>query len=116
MVNELIPGVYLHFKGKFYSVYGVVDDLVLYRALYGEMGLWVRPYEMFVEEKESGVPRFKFILASDPLPLMEVSDFRFGDVKVVGVATHSENRKPFLVCRNFEERFFLREIDLENMI
>ena len=116
MVNELIPGVYRHFKDKFYSVYGVVDDLVLYRALYGEMGLWVRPYEMFVGEKEPGVPRFKFSLAYDPLPLREVSDFRFGDVKVVGVATHSETRKPFLVCRDVEERFFLREIDLENRI
>jgi hypothetical protein len=61
------PGVYEHFKGSRYEVVGVARDsetaelVVVYRPLYGERGLWVRPLAMFVEHVErdgySG-PRF----------------------------------------------------------
>ena len=53
---ELTPGLYRHYKGNDYEVVAVVrhsetlEALVLYRALYGEGGLWVRPYAMFVED------------------------------------------------------------------
>ncbi len=66
----LKPGRYRHFKGKDYEVLGVArhsegqEDMVVYRPLYGESGLWVRPLSMFVEEVErDGVrrPRFRFI-------------------------------------------------------
>ncbi len=66
----LRPGRYRHFKGKDYEVLGVarhsegLEDMVVYRPLYGESGLWVRPLSMFVEEVErDGVrlPRFRFI-------------------------------------------------------
>ncbi|NNL11805.1 MAG: DUF1653 domain-containing protein, partial [Pseudomonadales bacterium] len=49
-VNELRAGIYQHYKGPRYRVYGVArhseteEILVMYRALYGEYGLWVRPY------------------------------------------------------------------------
>ncbi|HGM5496756.1 TPA: DUF1653 domain-containing protein, partial [Stenotrophomonas maltophilia] len=52
----LAPGRYRHFKGGEYEVLEIVrssetlEPLVLYRALYGEGGLWVRPYAMFVEQ------------------------------------------------------------------
>ena len=52
---ELAPGRYRHHKGGEYEVLGVVrhsetlEPLVLYRALYGQMGLWVRPAAMFSE-------------------------------------------------------------------
>lgn len=52
----LSPGRYRHYKGNEYEVLGVVrhsetlEPLVLYKALYGERGLWVRPYAMFVEK------------------------------------------------------------------
>ena len=49
------PGIYRHFKGQFYAVDNVAkhsetdEYYVVYRALYGERGLWVRPLEMFDE-------------------------------------------------------------------
>lgn len=51
----LAPGLYRHYKGNDYEVVGLcrhsetLETLVVYRALYGEHGLWVRPYAMFVE-------------------------------------------------------------------
>jgi hypothetical protein len=49
-------GRYRHYKGGLYEVVGTVrhsetlEPMTLYRALYGEMGLWVRPAAMFLEE------------------------------------------------------------------
>ncbi|WP_346355684.1 DUF1653 domain-containing protein [Azotosporobacter soli] len=48
-------GLYRHYKGKDYRVLGVArhsetqEELVVYQALYGEGGLWVRPKAMFLE-------------------------------------------------------------------
>lgn len=50
------PGLYRHYKGNMYEVIDSVrhsetlEPLTLYRALYGEHGLWVRPAAMFQEE------------------------------------------------------------------
>ncbi|WP_434026387.1 DUF1653 domain-containing protein [[Pseudomonas] boreopolis] len=52
----LQPGRYRHYKGNEYDVVAVarhsetLEPVVVYRALYGEGGLWVRPYAMFCEE------------------------------------------------------------------
>jgi len=71
MVNNIIkPGKYRHYKGKEYMVIGTakhsetLEDMVVYRALYAEEQIWVRPLEMFVEEVEVNgekVPRFSSI-------------------------------------------------------
>jgi hypothetical protein len=62
------PGRYRHCKGMLYEVVGTarhsetLEPMTLYRALYGERGLWVRPAAMFLEEVEiDGVrqPRFR---------------------------------------------------------
>ncbi len=51
----VIPGVYRHYKGNMYRVIGeathseTLERLVVYQALYGERGLWVRPRAMFLE-------------------------------------------------------------------
>ncbi|MGM0450158.1 MAG: DUF1653 domain-containing protein [Pseudomonadota bacterium] len=64
---SLEPGIYRHFKGNRYEVIGVArhseteEDLVVYRPLYGEGGLWVRPLGMFTETVERNgevLPRF----------------------------------------------------------
>lgn len=59
MEREIKPGLYRHFKGKYYRVIGVathsetVEPLVIYQALYGERGLWARPYRMFAGPVDS---------------------------------------------------------------
>ena len=66
------PGRYRHYKGKFYEVIGVarhsetLEVLVVYRALYGEHDLWVRPRKMFQESvviEGRRVPRFTLVKA-----------------------------------------------------
>ena len=52
------PGKYRHFKGNEYEVIGTakhsetMEEMVVYRALYGEFGLWVRPASMWEETVE----------------------------------------------------------------
>lgn len=62
-----VPGIYRHYKGSLYEVLGTAqhseseEPLVVYRALYGDYGLWVRPLAMFTESvtKEGHAqPRF----------------------------------------------------------
>ena len=49
---------YRHFKGNEYLVMHIakhsetLEELVVYQALYGEMGVWVRPLDMFLEQVE----------------------------------------------------------------
>lgn len=67
---ELIPGKYRHFKGNYYELIGIahhsetLEPMVVYRALYGEGGLWVRPAAMWTEivDKDGYQgPRFQFV-------------------------------------------------------
>jgi cyclomaltodextrinase len=64
------PGRYRHYKGNEYRVLGLarhsetLEVLVVYEALYGERGLWVRPAAMFTEtvlHQGGRVPRFAFV-------------------------------------------------------
>ncbi len=68
--NEPRPGRYRHYKGGEYEVVGVArhseteEHLVVYRPLYGDGGLWVRPLAMFLDTVTAGgapVPRFAYI-------------------------------------------------------
>lgn len=63
-------GIYQHYKGKSYEVFGVAKhseslaELVVYRMCYGNRGLWVRPRKMFegyVRVKGKRVKRFTFL-------------------------------------------------------
>ena len=68
--NTVRPGRYRHFKGGEYEVLGTarhsegLEDMVVYRPLYNDTGLWVRPVSMFLENVEREgrlLPRFALI-------------------------------------------------------
>ena len=63
-------GRYKHYKGGEYEVIGVakhsetLEDMVVYRALYGDNQIWVRPLKMFMEDVEidgQKIPRFEYL-------------------------------------------------------
>ena len=66
-MQEIQPGLWKHFKGNLYRVMYVAlhsetgEEMVVYQALYGQRGMWVRPAFMWLEHVErdgySG-PRF----------------------------------------------------------
>ena len=67
---ELRPGKYRHFKGNEYELVGIarhsetLEPMVVYRALYAEGGLWVRPAAMWTEtidREDYHGPRFRYI-------------------------------------------------------
>ena len=66
------PGVYRHLKGNYYELLGVarhsetLEELVVYRALYGARGLWVRPLSMWNETvMKDGKPVPRFVRVED---------------------------------------------------
>lgn len=72
MPATVTPGTYRHYKDKLYQVIGVAthsesgEQLVVYRPLYGEGALWVRPLAMFCETVTvdgRNVPRFALLQA-----------------------------------------------------
>ena len=71
---EIQKGIYRHYKGIYYEVLMTAQHseteewMVVYRALYGEKGIWVRPYEMFIENvmvEGKEVKRFDFVINED---------------------------------------------------
>ncbi len=69
-MEQIRPGRYRHFKGNEYRVIGTarhsetLEEMVVYQALYGEHGLWVRPASMWSETVERDGycgPRFVYI-------------------------------------------------------
>lgn len=69
-MEEIKLGVYKHYKGNEYRVLAIashsetLEKMVVYQALYGEYGIWVRPISMWNEIVDvNGVetPRFKFL-------------------------------------------------------
>ena len=70
--QEIRPGIWRHFKGNRYQVIGVakhsesLEPMVVYRALYGEGGLWVRPASMWLETVErDGKTYQRFVFEQD---------------------------------------------------
>ena len=63
--QQIPPGRYRHFKGNEYEVLDIAqhseteEPMVVYRALYGKHGLWVRPAEMWLEKVERDVYVFR---------------------------------------------------------
>jgi len=73
----LAPGRYRHYKGKDYEVIDLArhseteDWHVVYRPLYGDSGLWIRPLDMFTEAVEhagQSLPRFRYLAPFSETP------------------------------------------------
>lgn len=69
-MEEIKLGKYRHFKGNLYEVIGIaknsetLEETVVYRALYGDGGLWIRPASMWnetVERDGKTYKRFEFV-------------------------------------------------------
>ncbi len=69
MIKTVKKGIYQHFKGQKYEVLDVATHsetgelFVVYKALYGDYGIWIRPLDMFGEHVEingNTVPRFNY--------------------------------------------------------
>lgn len=64
--KEIPLGRYRHFKGNEYEVTAIarhsetLEAMVVYKALYGDGGFWVRPAEMWSELTQSGEKRFEY--------------------------------------------------------
>lgn len=73
----ILPGRYRHYKGREYEVLGVArhseteEEFVVYRAQYGERGLWIRPAVMFLETVTVAghtLPRFQLVTEGSSPP------------------------------------------------
>lgn len=68
MTDVKIKGVYKHYKGDLYIVEDIayhsenLEKIVVYRALYGDNKLWCRPYNLFVDEINKNVQKYRFEL------------------------------------------------------
>ena len=67
-MDSIKKGIYRHYKGNLYEVIGIakhsetLEEMVVYKALYGDGGLWVRPAKMWneiIELPQKSVKRFE---------------------------------------------------------
>ena len=74
MNDQLRKGIYKHYKGGFYLLEDVAlhsetdEPFAVYRPMYGERGLWIRPWEMFEESvfvDGEEVPRFTYYCSKE---------------------------------------------------
>lgn len=67
-MKVIVKGIYKHYSGDLYLVEDIamhsetLEKLVIYRALYGDNKLWVRPYDMFLEEVNKNGQKYRFEL------------------------------------------------------
>ena len=117
-MNEIkIKSIYRHFKGDLYLVEDFVkhsetqETMVLYRALYGDCGLFVRPYDMFMSEVDhvkypDVAQKYRFEQV-DPLTMQEISDNLQSD-NSQAVRVNSDNR--------IDEAYTLKEDSVDNSL
>lgn len=73
---SVLPGRYRHYKGPLYQVWHTArhseteEEFVVYQALYGDKGMWIRPLNMFtefvVDAEGNRVPRFEYCPPDTP--------------------------------------------------
>lgn len=67
-----VKGIYKHYKGDYYIVEEIathsetLEKMVVYRGLYEDSPLWVRPYNLFVDEVNRNGQKYRFELQNIP--------------------------------------------------
>ena len=85
-VKSILPGKYRHFKGNEYEVIGIArhseteESLVVYRTLYGESGLWVRPARMWNETVERNGKTYRRFYCLERIERVEKYERLFDEV------------------------------------
>lgn len=106
--NDFKPGIYKHYKGNYYKVYGLtrhsetLEWLVYYESLYEnkESQFWVRPYEMFIEKVDiegKKIPRFELIEEANTDELLWLVDDE--DKEIGTIYKHTANNDPKYIHR-----------------
>ena len=95
-IQAIEPGMYQHFKGNYYDVLYIArhsestEPMVVYRALYGDGGVWVRPAYMWTETVEHdghAVARFRKVSQEERISFYEAL---FDEVKAAGDSRTNE--------------------------
>ena len=87
-VQAIQPGRYRHFKGREYQVIAIArhseteEPMVVYKALYGEYGIWVRPAAMWNETVERGGKTYRRFYRLDRIQRVEKYERLFDEATV----------------------------------
>lgn len=111
---HIAVGHYRHYKGGDYEVMGVVrhseslEALVLYRPLYNDSGMWVRPFAMFLEpvaHAGRSQPRFSLVAAGAPANVAELAATVQRMETQLSASASATVQKLVQVYRQLAERF-----------
>ena len=97
-IKTILPGIYQHYKGNYYEALYIarhsetLEPMVVYKALYGDGGIWARPASMWnetVEHEGQTVPRFRKLSLEERVSFYEglfdevsaAKDTSTGDIK-----------------------------------
>ena len=106
-LQTIVPGLYRHFKGNYYEVLYIArhsEDLapmVVYRALYGDRGVWTRPAAMWnetVEHDGQTVPRFKRLDLEERVSFYEAL---FDEVRAAGDIHEDETAQKLSMLEDY---------------
>ena len=87
-----IPGIYKHYKGNLYQVLGMArhseteEWLVVYQALYGEKGFWVRPLTLWLEPVSNSSDT---VINKDPLSTLRFALVDANNTSLAELTQHS---------------------------
>lgn len=119
-VQTIEPGMYQHFKGNYYEVLCIArhsestEPMVVYRALYGDGGVWVRPADMWnetVEREGRTFARFRKVSQAERVSFYEAI---FDEVSSAGNSCTDEiDRKRKMLDDYYTSGWWLRDYEAD---
>lgn len=114
----------MHFKGNKYEVialardYNTNEEMILYRPLYGDSGLWLRPKKMFMEKVKtlSGyINRFSVIEKEEYEDIVNALNLKTGNLFEC-MARHSETNDEYMVYEDPDSDYELFAVQKDNIL